>query len=159
MTTATTGHHRRLLRTFVTGLIAALPLAMTLAVLAFLLRLIDDWLGPGSLIGGLLGWLGFGVGGLGGYVIGLALVAAMIFGLGVLVEAGLQRGMARMVNALISRIPLVRNLYDLIRRFVDLLAQDKSDGLKSMSPVWCHFGGPDATDGGVAVLADRKSVV
>jgi len=153
MSTASTVPRRRLLRTFITGLIAALPLAMTLAVLAFVLRLIDDWLGPGSLIGGLLGWLGFGVGGLGGYVIGLALVAAMIFGLGALVEAGLQRGMARMINALISRIPLVRNLYDLIRRFVDLLAQDKTDGLKSMSPVWCHFGGPDATDGGVAVLA------
>ena len=148
-----TATRSRLLRTFVTGLIAALPLAMTVAVLVFAVRLVHSWIGPGSLIGGLLGWLGFGVDGIGGYAIGLALVAAMIFGLGVLVQAGLQRGMARVVNALIGRIPVVRNLYDLIRRFVDLLAQDKSDGLKSMSPVWCHFGGPNATDGGVAVLA------
>ena len=145
----------RLLRTFVTGLIAALPLAMTLAVLTFLLQLVNEWLGPGSLIGGLLVWLGFGIGDsdLMRYALGLALVGGLIFGLGLLVEAGLERGLARAVNALIRRIPLVRNLYDLIRRFVDLLAQDKSEGLKSMSPVWCHFGGPDATDGGVAVLA------
>ncbi len=152
MSTAT---RSRLLRTFVTGLIAALPLAMTVAVLVFAVRLVHSWLGPESLIGRLLVGLGFGVGGdgLASYGIGLALVLAGVFGLGLLVEAGLQRGLARTVNALISRIPVVRNLYDLIRRFVDLLAQDKSDGLKSMSPVWCHFGGPDATDGGVAVLA------
>jgi uncharacterized membrane protein len=145
----------RLLRTFVTGLIAALPLAMTLAVLTFLVQLVNEWLGPGSLIGGLLVWLGFGIGDseLMRYGLGLALVGGLIFGLGLLVEAGLERGLARAVNALIRRIPLVRNLYDLIRRFVDLLAQDKSEGLKSMSPVWCHFGGPDAADGGVAVLA------
>jgi uncharacterized membrane protein len=39
-------------------------------------------------------------------------------------------------------------VYDTISRFVKLLSRRDEEGLKSMSPVWCHFGGP----GGAAVL-------
>jgi uncharacterized membrane protein len=79
-----------------------------------------------------------------GYAIGIGLVAAAIFALGLLVEAGLQRGLQRAVDAVLTRIPLVRSVYDLSRRIVGLLNQREGEGMKSMRAVWCHFGGPPA---------------
>lgn len=143
---------RKPLRIFLTGLLAVLPLGATVAIVAWSVQLLYAWLGPHSLVGGLLVSIGLGVTGseVIGYGMGLLIVLAGIFALGLLIEAGLQRGLSRAVNALVSRIPLVRNVYDLIRRFVALLAQREGDGLQSMSAVWCHFGGPE--NGGVAVL-------
>jgi uncharacterized membrane protein len=141
-----TGKHNPI-RIFATGLLAALPLAATVAVFAWLTSLLLRWLGPQSAVGGLLKAVGFGVTGseVIGYLLGLGVVAAAIFGLGLLVEAGLQRGLARLVDALVRRIPLVSTVYGVIRRMVDLLAKRDAageGGLKSMRPVWCHFGGP-----------------
>lgn len=142
---------KRLLRTFVTGLLAALPLLATALILVWSVRLAVGWLGPHSLIGRGFSAIGLGVTGseVAGYAFGIAIVAGAIFGLGLLVEAGLERGLARIVDAVVYRIPLVRNVYDLLQRFVGLVARRDDDGVRSMSPVWCHFGGP----GGAAVLA------
>ena len=143
---------RPLLRTFLTGLVAVLPLAVTVVVLLWIVQLLLAWIGPQSLLGGLLVAIGVGVTGseVIAYLLGVAVVMAAVFGLGVLVESGLQKGLRRAVESVLLRIPVVRTLYDFTRRFVDLLTKrDQDDGLKSMSPVWCHFGGP----GGVAVLA------
>lgn len=138
---------RTLLRLFVTGLLAALPLAATAAIFAWLIALLLNWLGPGSAFGQVLKAIGIGVAGseLIGYLVGVGVLLGAVFGLGVLVETGLQRGVARLIDALVTRIPLVNTVYGVIRRMVDLLAQrDKNGegGLKSMRPVWCHFGGP-----------------
>ena len=142
---------RQLTRTFVTGLLAALPLFVTAAVFIWLGRLLYAWLGPSSLVGKVFVSLGIGLSGsvMLGYVLGAFIIVLGVFALGLLVEAELQRGLARLVNAVVRRIPLVRNVYDLIRRFVDMLSQGEDDGLKTMSPVWCRFG----DSGGVKVLA------
>jgi uncharacterized membrane protein len=141
---------RRFVRTFVAGSIAALPLVATLLILSFTLRFVMSWLGPESALGGLLGQLGLRITGyeLAGYAIGLALFVAAIFALGLLVEAGMQRGLDAAVDAFMQRIPIVRNIYDGIDRFVTMLSRRDGEGLRSMSPVWCHFGGP----GGATVL-------
>lgn len=141
----------RLLRIFVTGLLAALPLMATLLIFVWVLRLLFGWLGPNSMIGRALSAIGLGVTGseVAGYALGILIVAALIFGLGLLVEAGLERGLARIVDTIMRRIPVVRSVYDIAQRFVALLSSRETDGVKSMSPVWCHFGGP----GGAAVLA------
>lgn len=140
-----------LLRLFLTGLLAALPLAATLAIFWWVGSVLLRWLGPDSLIGSVLVSVGLGVTGsvLVGYAIGVALVALAIVLLGLLVEVGLQRGLASLVNAVLSRIPLVGTVYELLQKMVGLFAQRDQDGARSMSAVWCHFGGP----GGAAVLA------
>ncbi len=147
---------RTLLRIFVTGALAALPLAATVLIFVWAANLLIRWLGPDSAIGGLMVSIGLGVGGseVVGYALGVAIVAALIFGLGLLVEGGLQRGLAAMVNALVDRIPLVRSVYDLLRKLVALFSHRdaQGDGLRSMSAVWCHFGGPSA-EGNSAALA------
>lgn len=141
---------RHLLRTFLTGLLAALPLIATVAVLVWGVRLLYAWLGPESLVGRSLVAIGFG--GLGsevaGYLLGILIVALAIFALGLLVQTRLRVVLASTFNAVVQRIPVVRTVYDLAKKFVDLLAQRDSSQTRSMSPVWLHFGGP----GGAAVL-------
>lgn len=156
-----------LLRIFLTGLLAALPLVATAAVVWWAGALVVRWLGPQSALGGVLIALGLGVTGseVVGYLIGLALVLVAIFVLGIVVSNGLQRGAARLLQSLMQRIPLVGSIYDLARRLVGLFAQRKDGGTGSMSAVWCHFGGaPDARDEtahaqqGVVVLALLSTV-
>jgi uncharacterized membrane protein len=142
---------RPLLRIFVTGLLAALPLVATVAIVVWVGSLVWQGFGPDSAVGRVLVSVGVGVTGsvLIGYLFGLALLVGALFGLGLLVEAGLERGLALLVDSIVKRIPIVRGLYDMIRRIVVLFAQRDEEGLKSMRPVWCTFGGA----GGAAVLA------
>ena len=79
----------RLLRFFVTGLLAALPLAATLAVVVWVLRLLHEWLGPGSLVGRQLVRLGLDVveSERLSWLIGLGIVVGAIYLLGLLVQA------------------------------------------------------------------------
>ncbi len=141
---------RRFARTFVAGSIAALPLVATLVILSITVRFVMAWLGPDSAFGSVLAGLGVRIAGsvLAGYAIGIAGVVAAVFALGLLVEAGMQAGLDAAVDAFMQRIPIVRNVYDTIDRFVQMLSRKGSEGPRSMSPVWCHFGGP----GGATVL-------
>ena len=148
---------KHLLRIFVTGLLAALPLAATVAIFWWAASVLVGWLGPQSAVGRILSTVGLGVTGseIAGYAIGIALVAGAIFALGLLVEAGLERGLASLVNAVLRRIPLVRSVYEMAQKMVGLFGQRDVQGLKSMSVVWCHFGGPPEPGGPAhaAVLA------
>ncbi len=141
---------RPLPRTFLTGLLAALPLVATVAVFVWAARLLYEWLGPGSLVGRLLVAIGLGVTGseVVGYLIGVLIVLLAILALGVLVQTRLRGALGRAFNNVVQRIPVVRNVYDLAKKFVDLLSQRDKDQARSMSAVWLHFGGP----GGAAVL-------
>ena len=136
---------------FLAGLLAALPLAATLLIVVWALRLLFAYVGPGSFVGRGLVAIGLGGGSseVVGYLIGVALVLAGIFALGVLVQTRLRHWLARAVDALILRIPVVRGIYGIAQRFVELLSPRRGDEcLRSMRPVWCHFVGPV----GVAVL-------
>jgi uncharacterized membrane protein len=144
---------RHPLRTLFTGLLAMLPLAATLILIGWALSLLSTWLGPQSSFGRVLVHLGLGGTGseLLGYALGLLLLLACVYLLGLLTEAGLERGLARVVNGLVQRIPVVRTVYDVIQKLVALFAQSPEAGLKSMSPVWLYFGGRQDTQG-TAVL-------
>ena len=141
---------RHALRIFLTGLLAALPLAATVFIFVWGARLLYAWLGPGSFFGGLLVSIGLGVTGseLVGYGVGVGIVVLSIFGLGLLIQTRLRGVLGLAVNSVLQRIPLVRNVYDVIRKFVELVSQRDSAGTRLMSPVWVHFGGP----GNAAVL-------
>jgi uncharacterized membrane protein len=141
----------RMGRIFFTGLLAALPLLLTIFVVAWLLGLLNQYLGPGSAFGRFLSSLGFGVGTseLAPYLIGLALIAVAIYALGLIVHSRVGGWVAGLFDSIIRRIPLVSNVYDLSSRFVSIVDTKNGDSLKSMSPAWCYFGGKP----GAAVLA------
>ncbi|AHB48525.1 membrane protein [Hyphomicrobium nitrativorans NL23] len=138
-------------RVFFTGLLAALPLMLTIFVTVWLLSLVNQYFGPGSGFGRFLTSLGFGVGTseIAPYLIGLALIGTAIYALGLLVHSRLGNWVATLFDRLIRRIPLVSNVYDLSNRFVSIVDTKNGDSLKSMSPAWCYFGGKP----GAAVLA------
>ncbi len=141
-----------LLRLFVTGLLAALPLAATIAIFWWAAAFLIRWLGPDSAFGGVMVSIGLGVTGseVVGYMIGIALVALAILLLGVLVQTGLHWGAARVMSAVVRRIPVVSTVYDMVHKLVGLLRQRDAEGPKSMSAVWCRFGGEG--DGNAAMV-------
>jgi uncharacterized membrane protein len=145
----------QLVNTFVTGALAALPLVATALIVVWAVRFLYAYLGPGSWFGDLMQWFGFGVvSEIVAYLIGVAMVLVAIFLLGVLVRLGLAKVFANVLNLVVQRIPVVRNIYDVVKSLVGLFAQRDQEKLKSMSPVWLFFGGLDA-DGrakGSAVL-------
>lgn len=143
---------RHLAGLFVTGALAALPLAATFAIFWWLAGMLMGWLGPDSLVGRAMVALGLGISGsvLFGYLLGTALVFLALVLLGALVRTGVQQGASRLLDGALRRIPLVRTVYDLATRLADLLRQSDREGPKSMSAVWVHFGGVD--EEGVAVL-------
>ena len=140
----------RLARTLLAGMLAALPLLGTLWLLSIAFSFIAGWLGPESATGRLLGRVGVGVSGQewSGYLVGLLAAFTLLFGLGVLVERGLNTWLVALVDAVVGRIPVVRTVYETIEKFVQIFARRDRTELQSMRPVWCHFGGP----GGVSVL-------
>ena len=140
-------HRFPLLRPLLTGMLALLPLAATLVLLVWVMRLAAEWLGPTSLFGSLLTRIGLGVGSeasVTGYLVGLLVLLGLVYGFGLLVETGLQRGANRLFQSLIQRIPVVRTVYDVVQRMVGLMTKPKDEGQKSMRPVWLYFGGPPA---------------
>jgi uncharacterized membrane protein len=119
-------------------------------LLSIAFTFLTGWLGPDSSTGRLLGKIGVGISGQewSGYAIGLLLAVSLLFGLGVLVERGLNTWLVSLVDAVVGRIPVVRTIYETIEKFVQIFARRDKSELQSMRPVWCHFGGP----GGVSVL-------
>ncbi len=144
----------RILRIFLAGVLALLPIAVTVFVTAWVASLIAGYAGPGSFVGRLIIALGASVGldispsSTAAYLLGLAIILGAIFVLGLLVESGLRSFILNSLDWLIMRIPLISNIYDLSKRFVSLVDRGDQGDLKSMRPVWCFFGG----EGGAAVL-------
>lgn len=142
----------RILRIFLSGVLALLPIMVTVIVTAWLASLVASYAGPGSFLGDLITSLGLNVYGSTtiAYFVGLGIILAIIFVLGLLVESGLRSWVSNSFDWLMTRIPLVSNVYDLSKRFVAIMDRGgDEDSLKSMSPVWCFFGG----EGSAAVLA------
>jgi uncharacterized membrane protein len=138
--------------TWVAGLLVLLPLALTLAVLAWAFNLVNRIVGPGSAVGSLFATLGYPFSGNPGlaYLLGTLVLAGAIYLLGVLVRSGLQGPLRRLTDRTLRRIPVVGGVYNVADRFVGLLDQREGGAdIGAMSPVWCFFGG----EGGAAVLA------
>lgn len=143
---------RRIVRVFLAGLLALLPLTATIAVTIWLVRFAVEYIGPDSLFGGLLTSIGLSIDdqALLPYLGGLAVVFVVVFLFGLLVETSLGPWFHGLMDRLVLSIPIVGSLYQVSKRFVSVVdTQDQEGGIKNMTPVWCFFGG----DRGAAVLA------
>ncbi|MFT4172689.1 MAG: DUF502 domain-containing protein [Rhodocyclaceae bacterium] len=139
-----------ILKTWLAGLLALLPLALTLALLGWIVSLLNRFVGPESLIGRMFAAVGqpFVDSQILAYLFGTVLLIVALYPLGLAVQSGLKRPLARLVDITLRRLPLFGSLYNLADRFVSLLDQKEEADIAAMSPVWCFFGG-----NGVAVLA------
>ncbi|MBM3116032.1 DUF502 domain-containing protein [Jeongeupia naejangsanensis] len=139
-----------ILTTWLAGLLALLPLALTLALLGWVVSLLNSYVGPGSLIGRMFSAVGLQLvdNPYLAYLAGTLLLIIAIYPLGIAVQSGLKKPLAKLVDLTLRRIPLFGSLYNMADRFVGLLDQKQEADIGAMSPVWCFFGGD-----GVAVLA------
>ncbi len=137
--------------TLLAGVLAFLPLLLTILLIIWLGETLHDYIGPGSMIGDWLRELGLSVVTSEGfaYFAGVAVLLSGLWFTGVLVKASLLDWTLSLMDRAILRIPLVGPIYGLVGRFAKLLQPSKGTELQAMTPVWCLFGGP----GGTAVLA------
>jgi uncharacterized membrane protein len=150
----------RIVRVFLAGLLALLPLILTVAVTGWVVAILNQYVGPNSSFGQLLVSLGIGVGAqsFAPYIIGLLALLAAIYVLGLLFETRIGDAVTQLMDGAMSRIPIIGSVYDLSKRFTSIVDTDNNGGdLKSMTPVWCFFGGePSAAV--LALLPSPKSV-
>ena len=142
---------KRLSRTFIAGLLAALPLALTLAVIVWLAEFIQRFLGPKSAFGQLWKSIGlqFITSETAAYIIGVLVTVILIFLLGLLVQTGMKYRWQAMVDGIMESLPLVRTIYNALNKLTRMFEQKEETDIKAMTAVMCHFGGK----GGTAVLA------
>ncbi|CDI93744.1 hypothetical protein BN889_05728 [Pseudomonas aeruginosa PA38182] len=109
-----------LLTTWLAGLLVMLPLVLTLALLAWVVSLLNRFVGPSSLIGRGFAAIGQPLAGDSplAYLLGTALLLVAIYLLGLGVQLGLKRPLANLFDLTLRRTPLIGNLYNLADRFV-----------------------------------------
>ena len=113
----------RIARIFGAGMMAALPLFITLAVTAWLVGFVVDYAGPQSRFGRFLIslGLGFNASSVPPYLLGLAVIVAGIYVLGLLVESRLGGWVSTLVDRMVRPIPGVSSVYDLSKRVTSIV--------------------------------------
>jgi uncharacterized membrane protein len=144
------GELKKQLRTLASGLLAMLPLVLTLAVLAWVGNLFQRFLGPESLVGRGLSRIGMHVAEnpLVAYFLGIVVFLCVAYLVGLGVQSRFERHWRGMTERTLKRVPLIGPVYDLTSRFVGMIDRKSETQLDAMSPVCCLFGGA----GGVAVM-------
>jgi uncharacterized membrane protein len=142
---------RNPLQTLLAGLLAVLPLGLTIAAVVWVGKLIHDAVGPQSTIGRLLVSIGLTIvtSDSAAYLIGFVFVLLTVYVLGILVQSGLKNRLTTLFDRLLRGLPLIGGIYDMTNHFVGIFDRKEQTDLKKMSPVWCFLGG----EGGTAVLA------
>lgn len=126
---------------FLAGVLAVLPLVVTVGLVGWLIGFLRGIFGPDTVLGAGFGAL---------TVLGWLIALAVVFGLGIaIVEFGAKRLMQRLIDPIIARIPLVGSIYGTSQQFIDMLDRRDDDRLKGMEPVFCSFG----QSGGAGMLA------
>ena len=142
-----------LVRFFLVGVVAVLPLVITVGVVIWVSNFFANLLGPGTVLGESLRSLGLNVrvteNKALAYVVGWLIVLAVIFGLGALVESGARRFLFEKVDRLAKRIPVLGGVYGTVRQLTGMLDSKEKAELRGMRVVFCVFG----SDNGAAFLA------
>ena len=140
-----------LVRCFVVGVFAVLPLVITVGVVIWVSGFFANLVGPGTVLGGFLQTLGFSVTGNKTlmYGAGWLIVLAVIFSVGALVESGARRFIYGTVDRLAKRVPVLGGVYGTVRQLTGMLDSKEKAELRGMRVVFCVFG----SDNGAAFLA------
>ena len=133
---------QRLLRYFLAGVFAVLPLVVTVAIVIWVAGFLEGFVGPQTRIGSAVHRLGFSFASEDtlAYIIGWVFVLGLVFLLGVAVEAGAKRITQRVVDAVLNRVPLINGIYNTSKQLVSMLDKQEQADLKGMSVVFCLFG-------------------
>lgn len=142
----------RLVRYFLAGAFAVLPLVVTIAIVSWVAGFLQRYVGPQTTVGTWvqnLGWQFTPGSKILAYIIGWVAVLAIVFLLGVAVETGARRLVQILTDTVLNRVPVVGSIYNTSKQLVSMLDRQDQADLKGMSVVYCVFGG----DRGVGFLA------
>jgi uncharacterized membrane protein len=142
---------KTLLRVFLVGVAAVLPLVITVLVVAWVSSYLTNILGPHAVLGQLLRRMGLMLvsSELLADLVGWLIVLSFIFVLGVLVELGARRLVYDRFDNFAERIPILGGIYGTARQLVGMIDAKGNPDFKTMQVVFCNFGG----DRGAAFLA------
>ncbi|MDB4749547.1 DUF502 domain-containing protein [Rubripirellula sp.] len=145
------GGMNRVVRYFVAGLFAILPLLITVIAITWTLGFLGQLVGPDTFLGNQLSKIGlnFVTNPIVAYAIGWIGICIGTLVLGFLVESGMRGLFSKVTAAIARRLPLVGKVYDTSKQLVDMIDSGGDDKLKGMGVVYCTFG----EEGGVGVLA------
>lgn len=101
---------------FLAGLLALIPLIVTIGILSWLFNVLDGFLGPY-----IYDWLGRPMPGL-----GLIATIALVFAIGVVTTNIIGRRLMGAVDEALHRIPLVRSIYSMTKQVSDSLLQART---------------------------------
>jgi uncharacterized membrane protein len=148
---------RRVAQWFLTGVLIILPVAITVAVIAWVAEFIRRLVGRDTPVGEFLTRFGlrFVSDDTLAYAVGVVVVLAVIFIIGMAAESGARRLMQRQLDAVLQRIPIVGSVYETSQQVVGLLGQKDGAALKSMRVVFCCFG-REAGAGFLALLVSPE---
>ncbi len=142
---------RRFGACFLAGLLALMPLVLTVGIVIWVSGFLESVIGPGTVLGRGLEMLGlrFASNKTLAYAIGWAFVLASIFVVGLLVQLGAKKYFKGMLERVLARVPLVGSIYSTARQLVQMFDKQSESEMKAMSVVFCAFG----AEGGAGVLA------
>lgn len=112
---------------FLRGMVVVLPIALTIAVLAWFTMASEEYLG--EIIRALLPDLPYWPG------LGIALGVGIIFAAGIVVNARLARWLLGCADALLARIPVVKSIYLSIRDIATFMSGDSRKGFSQVVAV------------------------
>jgi uncharacterized membrane protein len=125
-----------------TGVLALLPVLITVIIMSWFGNKLVDLLGPRTFIGGVLRAIGlrFVTDPAVAIVIGWVLVLGSIWTLGVFIKSTARHRLDDMFHAVMHHIPLVGAIYKPISQVVQLLKRETQGDMQGMSVVFCSFG-------------------
>lgn len=148
-----------IISTFLSGLFAILPIAITVAIIGWVVRHLQDLLGPSSSVGRTLQSVGlqFATDELTAQIIGWVVVLVGIWCLGLLTKSAARNRIEGAMHSAVNHIPIVKGIYNTASHLVGMLRKDSRHGdLKAMNVVFCAVG--DKTGGGFLALSASLDV-
>ena len=148
---------RRAARLFLAGVLTILPVAITVAIIAWVAGFVRRFAGLDTPVGKFLETFGlrFVSDDALAYLIGVVLVLAVIFAIGVVAEVGARRLIQQLLDGVLQRIPIVGSVYGTSKQLVSMLDQKDAAAMKSMQVVFCYFG-KEAGAGFLALLVSPE---
>lgn len=141
---------------FVTGLIAVLPLLLTILVMKWIAGTLNGYIGPRTVLGQALQSVGYRFSPISNltlaYVLGVILLLLAIFVLGVLLESRARHMLTAIAQRTVYQLPMVRAIYRTTDKFVNLMPSSDVDNLKGMRVVYVRFGHAASSPGTLALM-------
>ncbi|MCA9107145.1 MAG: DUF502 domain-containing protein [Pirellulaceae bacterium] len=134
---------RRFSGIFLTGLLAVLPLIVTVAIVLWVVDLLGKYLGPETVLGKGLAKLGVVIApdATIPYIIGWIVVLVVVGTLGLFLQLGARNLFHTWMDRLFRRIPLIGAIYGTSKQVVDLFERKDDAAIQGMTAVFCFYGG------------------